>query len=107
MKYNIKFTQTAKNDLRDIAIYIAEQSKEKSVATKFVEELQSKVVQHEEYPLSGAYPSDRILLSQGYRFLVHKDYLIFYTVNENLKEVYIEAVFNSKKDYMRVLKKMI
>lgn len=107
MKYDIKFTQTAKNDLRDIAIYIAEQSKEKSIAIKFVEELQGKVVQLEDFPLSGACPSDRVLVSQGYRFLVHKEYLIFYIINEATKEVYVEAVFNSKKDYTRVLKKLI
>ena len=29
MSYQVKFTDTAKEDLRNIAIYIAEQSKEK------------------------------------------------------------------------------
>ena len=107
MKYAIKFTLVAKNDLKDIAVYIAEQSKEKSIALRFIEELQNKITRLADFPLTGACPSDRLLRSMGYRFLVHKEYLIFYTVNDALKEIYIEAVFNSKKDYMRVLKKLI
>ncbi len=107
MSYNIEFTQTAKNDLRDIALYIAEESKETSIALRFVEELQNRVVQLKEFPNSGAFPKDRVLCSFGYRFLSHKEYLLFYTVNEETKTVYIEAVFNSKKDYTRVLLRLL
>ena len=80
MKYSIIFTETAKTDLRDIAIYIAEESKDKEIAK---------------------------LVSSGYRFLVHKEYLIFYSTDETNGKVYISAVFNAKKDYTRVLKKLI
>ncbi len=104
MSYKIEFTQTAKEDLRKIALYIVEESKEISIALQFVEELQNGVEQLKRFPLSGAYPKDRVLRSFGYRFLVHKDYLTFYTVDEEKKVVYIEAVFNSKKDYTRVLR---
>ncbi len=107
MSYHIEFTQTAKNDLRDIALYIAEQSKEISIALGFVEELQNSVEQLKEFPLSGACPKDRVLCSFGYRFLVHKEYLIFYTVDDKKENVYIEAVFNSKKDYTRVLLRLL
>ncbi len=107
MRYEIKFTQTAKGDLRDIALYIAEESKEISIALRFVEELQNSVEQLKKFPLSGACPKDRVLCSFGYRFLVHKDYLTFYTVDENKKIVYIEAVLNSKKDYTRMLLRLL
>lgn len=36
MKYTIEFTDTAKSDLRDIAVYIAEESKNKEIAKRFV-----------------------------------------------------------------------
>ena len=32
MSFKVKFTDTAKEDLRDIATYIAEQSKDKKIA---------------------------------------------------------------------------
>lgn len=106
MKYGIEFTDTAKSDLRNIAIYIAEESKDKDIAKRFVRELTDQCVRLEDFPLSGAIPKDRTLVSSGYRFLVHKECLIFYSTDENNAKVYINAVFNAKKDYTRVLRKL-
>ena len=36
MNFRVRYTDTAKQDLREIAIYIAEQSKEKETAKRFV-----------------------------------------------------------------------
>lgn len=107
MKYSIEFTDTAKSDIRDIAFYIAEESKNKEIAKKFINELAGTCLRLEAFPLSGALPKDRTLKALGYRFLIHKEYLIFYSVNASHKKVYINAVFNAKKDYTRVLKKLI
>jgi toxin ParE1/3/4 len=107
MKYLINFTETAKGDLRDIAIYIAEQAKDKDIAKAFVKELTEQCIRLEEHPLIGAIPKERMLVSLGYRFLVHKDYLIFYSLDETAKTVYIQAIFNAKKDYTKAFKNFI
>lgn len=107
MKYSIEFTDTAKSDLRDIAIYIAEESKDKDVAKRFVSELAAQCSRLEEFPLTGAIPKDRTLVSAGYRFLIHREYLIFYSIDETNAKIYVSAIFNAKKDYTRVLKKLI
>lgn len=107
MRYSIEFTDTAKSDLRDIAIYIAGQSKDKDVAKRFVSELAAQCSRLEEFPLTGAIPKDRTLVSAGYRFLIHKEYLIFYFIDETNTKIYVSAIFNAKKDYTRVLKKLI
>ncbi len=78
MNYKVKFTDTAKDDLLNIATYIAEQSKDKTIAIRFVNELREKTKQLELFPESGSLPNDRVMRSAEYRFLVHKDYLIFY-----------------------------
>ena len=104
---HIKFTDTAKSGLREIAFYIAEQSKDKEIAKRFVEELRERCKILENFPESGSIPRDRVLKSNGYRFLVHKDCLIFYSYNKNENTAYILAVFNSKRDYFRVMKKFI
>lgn len=106
MRYTIEFTETAKSDLRNIAMYIAEQSKDKEIAKKFVMELGEQCRPLEEFPQMGATPKDRVLMSSGYRFLVHKEYLIFYSVDETNEKIYVQAIFNAKKDYTRVLRKM-
>ena len=107
MNCRVKFTATAKEDLRRIAFYIAEQSKDKGIAASFVKELQEKCKILEQFPESGAIPKDRILLSAGHRFLVHKEYLVFYNYAKDENTAYILAVFNAKRDYMRVMKKFL
>ena len=107
MSYQIKFTDTAKEDLRNIATYIADQSKDKTIAINFVNELRAKVKILESFPESGAIPDDRIMKNSGYRFLVHKDYLIFYNYIPKDETSYILAVFNARRDYSRVMRKFI
>ena len=59
----------------------------------------------ETFPEGGALPRDRVLKSAGYRFLVYKDYLSFYMVDKENALVHVMAVFNGKKDYIRVMRK--
>lgn len=107
MSCRIVFTDTAKSDLRDIAVYIADLSKDKKFAIRFVKELQEKTKILEHFPESGAIPRDRVLKSSGYRFLVHKEHLLFYLYEKEENTVYVMAVFNGKRDYMRVMKKFL
>lgn len=107
MSYQVLFTVTAKQDLREIALNIADISKNTDIAVNFVNEMQKKCDQLIDFPESGALPNDRVLRSLGYRFLIYKDYLMFYTVDQESETVYIQAVFNAKRDYIRVLKKML
>lgn len=107
MNCKVKFTATAKEDLRSVTYYIARESGDKSVAERFLKDIQKKCEILEDFPEIGAIPRDRVLMSLGYRFLVHGDYLIFYDYQRDVDTVNILAVFNSKRDYMRVMRKMI
>ncbi len=59
------------------------------------------------FPERGAVPHDRVLAAQGYRFLAYKDYLILYTVDKETATVYVQAVVNGKRDYPRVMRKLM
>lgn len=107
MSCKIVFTDTAKSDLRDIAVYLADLPKDKNLAIRFVRELQEQTKILEQFPESGAIPRDRVLKSNGYRFLVHKEYLLFYLYEKEVNTVYIMDIFNGKRDYMRVMKKFL
>ena len=104
MNYEVIFTDTAKQDLKDIAFYIARESKDKEIAKNFLIELRNKTKQLAIFPNAGTFPKDRILKSFGYRYIVYKEYLLFYCVDENAKKVFVMSIFNEKKDYMRVIK---
>ncbi len=107
MSCKIRFTDTAKEDLRKIAVYIAEQTKDKSVAVRFVNALRDRTKILEQFPESGSSPDDRVLKSMGYRFLVHGDYLIFYRYEPQHKTSYILAVFHSGRDYTRLMRRFL
>ena len=107
MNCQIVFTDTAKSDLRDIAFYLADLSKDKNLAVRFVKELQEKAKILEQFPESGLIPKDRVMKSHGYRFVAHKAYLLFYMYEKAENKAYILAVFNGKRDYMRVMKKFL
>ena len=100
-------TVTAKSDLREIAQNIYELSKDKTISIRFVKELQEKCEILKQFPECGSIPKDRIMMSFGYRFLVYKDYLIFYLYKKEENTAYIMAIFNAKQDYMRVMKKFL
>ena len=107
MSYKIRFTDTAKDDLRNIAVYIAEQSKDKSIAVNFVNELREKTKILASFPEIGSLPDDKVMKSMGYRYLVHKEYLIFYHYEAKQETSYILAVFHSRRDYTRVMRKFL
>lgn len=107
MSYRLVFTDTAKEDLRAIAFKIADISKDKELAKRFVKELQQSTKILETFPESGAIPRDRVLKSAGYRFVSHKDYLTFYLLDKEQEKVVIIAIFHGKMDYMRVMKRFI
>ena len=106
MKCKVKYTDTAKEDLRSIAVYVAEQASVET-AKRLVEKLRNRCLVLEDYPESGALPRDRIMISNGYRFLVCGEYLIFYVYHPEENTAYILAAFNAKRDYMRVMKKYL
>lgn len=107
MKYKVIVTDTAKKDIREISYWIARQSKDPNTAKNFASELYDKCKKLESFPNGGALPKDRVLLSFGFRFISHKEYLIFYYTNDDEKTVYILAIINSKKDYMNAMKKYL
>ena len=107
MSYKVLFTDTAKEDLRTLALRIAEVSKDKELAKRFVLGIRQSCKVLETFPESGAIPRDRVLKSAEFRFLVYKDYLIFYTVDKENAAVNIVAVFNGKNDYMRIMRRYL
>ena len=107
MNYKVILTDTAKQDLREIALWIVSQSADKDTAQRFVNELRSKCDKLSSFPNVGSLPKDHILKSLGYRFLVHKEYLIFYLTDDTDKTVQIMSIFNSRQDYVRVMKRFM
>ena len=98
MNYQVRITETAKQDLREIAFYIAEHSMDNETAKCFVMELREQCKRLVDFPQSGVIPKDHVLRSLDFRYIVHKDYLIFYCIDETQRVVDVLAIFNAKKE---------
>lgn len=107
MSYQVRLTETAKNDLREIANNIVDQSKKPTIAKHFILELRESCNRLVDFPNQGAWPKDRVLRSMGYQYLTFKEYLIFYLTNEQASLVDIMAVFREKQDYIHTMRKYI
>ena len=107
MSWQVIMTDTAKCDLREIALWIYDQSGEPDTAVSFVAALRDKCRILESQPESGAVPKDYVLKSLGYRYLIYKHYLVFYLTDISENRVYIHAFFNEKLDYFRYMRKRI
>lgn len=107
MIYSINVTETAKCDLREIAVNIAKVACDVNIGLDFVNRIERHFMTLKDFPYAGSFPQDDVIRARGYRFLIYEDYLVFYTVNEQSKIVYIDAVFNAKADYTRVMRNFI
>ena len=107
MKWDVLMTDTAKSDLREIALYLYDQSGDAEIAASFVLELQEQCLALESFPERGAIPKDYVLKALGYRYLTYKHYLIFYMMDTTAQSVAIHAFFNEKADYFRYMRKRI
>ena len=77
MKWNVLMTDTAKSDLREIALSIYEKSGDSDTAASFVMALREQCLALESFPERGAVPKDYVLKALGYRYLVYQHYLFF------------------------------
>lgn len=97
MSYTVRLTDTAKQDLREITFWVAEQSRNIEIAKRFCMLAERLYKKPEAFPNKGIIPKDRVIRSEGYRFIVHKEYLIIYLVNEKEQLVNMMATFIPKK----------
>lgn len=104
MGYDIIFSMTAEQDLRDIAFNILDVSKSLNIAKAFTAKLRESVDRLSEFPDSGLIPKSRYLINMGYRYIVEGDYLVFYKKNEEKNTIEITSVQNGKQNYVRIIK---
>ena len=107
MKWQAFMTDTAKRDLREIALFLYEQSQEWNVAAALVSELQQQCRTLEAFPERGAIPKDYVLKALGYRYLIYQHYLIFYLMDHTEHKVYIHGFFHEKQDSFQYMRKRI
>ena len=102
-KYNIEITEPAENDLNKIGYYIKHDLLEPEIALKTIEKISSKILELEYMPFRNELVKDERLSLQGIRKLIVDNYIVFYSVSENVKMVTIIRVLYAKRNWIDLL----
>ena len=100
MAYNVRIMEKAEEDLSEIVTYISDTLCNPKAADnlllEFLKEKDNIADNPYMYPLS----NDLHLQTEGYhRFLLKKNYVALYLIDEEEKQVSIMRIFYAKRDY--------
>lgn len=107
MSYKVEFINSAKENLKNIALTIIDLSNDKQIAKNYINGIKEKVNILKDFPETGLFVKDRNLISKEYRFLTYKKYIIFYTVDKSVNTVYVRAIINLRTSYTRALRDIL
>ena len=97
--YKVKIYPTAKRDLLEIIDYLNTLSPE--AALRYYDLLTEEIASLATMPERCPHPKDLALVAKGYRYLVVKNYLVFYVVSGDT--VQIRRILYGRRDYLSLL----
>ena len=98
-KYRLRFLSIAEEDFTDIISYIAGENKD--AANELANMIEENLNLLIENPYMGRVPRDEDLKSLGYRFLIVKNYLIFYSIESDV--INIKRIIHGARNYKDIL----
>ena len=100
MVYSVKYSRKAIDDLKRIEKEVFQACQNKATTKRYLKELVTKINEKQIFPESGS-PLIFLGLFTGYRFVVYKAYIAFYTVENNM--VLVDRILLGKSDYLSIL----
>ena len=105
-QYEVKITEPAQRQLQEIIRYIAGDLQEKQTAIRMLDTLEKEILSLSTLPNRVAVTEEEPWHSAGIRKLSVKNYLVYFWVNEDQKQVQITAVVYGRRDQRNVLQNM-
>ncbi len=96
-------SEPAENDLRDIVRYIASQLSAPISALSMMELLEEAMAGLSDMPQRCPLVEDERLSQMGYRKLIVKNYVVFFSIDEKTKVVDVERILYGRRDWLRIL----
>lgn len=103
MKYKILRTDKVEEQIREIILYIADDTGDVNIALGYLDKIETAINRLQEFPKSGNIPRYSILKKQGYRVLIIEKHLVFYKINELDKTVIIYAIVDGRREYRNLI----
>lgn len=98
-QYKVRIYPAAKQDLLDIIDYLNTLSPE--AALRYYDLLTEEIASLSRMPERCPRPKDLALAAKGYRYLIVKDYLVFYVIAGST--VQIRRILYGRRDYQALL----
>ena len=102
-QYRVIITEPAVSDLDEIAEYIISQFFAPMTAMNLIESIESAIMNLSHMPHRCPLVDDERLKAIGYRKLNIKNYISFFTIDENNKTVVIERILFARRDWLHIL----
>ena len=102
--HTIKITRIAEEDLLEIVRYISEKLKSPIAAANLMDLIEQMTKVLEEPPLGCKLISDEYFQQKGIRFLQVKNYMIFFRIHDDRKEISIIRILYTRRDWIYILK---
>lgn len=101
--YTVNVTTSAKNDLNDVFLYIAVDLLSPETAEKIIIAIEEAVKSLSYMPHKHALVDDERLAAMGYRKLVIKNYITFFTIEEEAKTVNVKRILYARRNWLHIL----
>jgi plasmid stabilization system protein ParE len=99
--YKLKYSRFYRNELRSATKYIKQDLNNPVAARRLKDKVKEANTKIKENPFLYPAVPDEYLASNGYRFTMVKNYMLFYTVEE--KEITIARFLYGHRDWMKIL----
>lgn len=100
MEYLVKYSRKAISDLKRIREEVFRACQDEDTTDRYLTELVTKINEKKTFPESGS-PLMFMGIFTGYRFVIYKAYIAFYTIENNM--VLVDRVLFGKSDYLSIL----
>ena len=101
--YNVIITPDAAGDLSQLKSYIAYTLQAPETALKYIRGLRQEIEKLESFPAAIAPVSEEPWHSRGIRRVIHKNFYIYYRIDENAECVYVLNVIYARRNQLNAL----
>lgn len=101
--YKIAVSESAENDLHDIVRHISAKLFAPITALKMMDAIEESIGGLTDMPQKCPFVRDERLAAMGYRKLLVKNYVVFFTIDEQAKVVDVERILYARRDWLRIL----
>ena len=98
-KYQIRLLKIAEEDFTEIVTFIAAENPISAIT--IADKIEKNLELLSENPLLGRIPRDEEIRNLGYRYIIVKNYIIFYTIEKQV--ILIHRILHSARNYKSFL----